>query len=107
MSRACKHENGVLLHHHLGNTATVGELRGELERSPESFPVILTKVIYNGVHAGDFLDASQIARLKTEIPALRELRGNTTEMEQLLRHFESQIVELVECAQRNSKPISF
>ncbi|HEY3965846.1 MAG TPA: hypothetical protein VGM05_14905 [Planctomycetaceae bacterium] len=106
-SRACEHENGVLLHHFLGNIATVAALRTELQRLPAQFPIMLTKVIYNGVHAGDCLDASQIAGLKSEILALSDFHGSTPDTDQLLRHFESQMVALVECAQRISKPISF
>jgi hypothetical protein len=106
-SRACEHEDGVLLHHYLGNTATVAALRTELQRLSAQFAIILTKVIYNGVHAGDHLGTPEIAGLVSEIAVLSDLRGSTPDRDQLVRHFESQIAALVQCAQRVSKPISF
>ena len=56
---ACEHANGVLLHHRLGNMALVGLVRSELRQDELKFPVLLTKVLYNGTHAGDYLTSTQ------------------------------------------------
>src|SRR5689334_5841904 len=47
--RACEHESGVLVHHHLGNISRVGLLRETLSQESESFPIILNKIIYSGI----------------------------------------------------------
>src|SRR5437773_8809051 len=53
-NHACEHESGIFIHHRIGNIALVGLLREELRRESNKFPILLEKVLYNGVHAGDY-----------------------------------------------------
>src|SRR5437667_8483205 len=39
--RACEHEDGILVHHRIGNAGLVGELQKELSREAHMFPIIL------------------------------------------------------------------
>src|ERR1700755_1448803 len=55
LERDCEHENGVLLHHRIGNLAQVTLLRGELNREAGKVPIVLEKVVYSDTHAGDYL----------------------------------------------------
>src|SRR5258705_5925224 len=50
---ACEHKRGIYISRDIGNIALVADLRTELSRNRESFPVLLAKVLYNCIHAGD------------------------------------------------------
>lgn len=107
MDRACEHEDGVLVHHRIGNIALVAALREELARTPQEFPVILNAVLYNGIHCGDFIEYPMLFLLRPEVEALAKVHCAEPHMEQYMREFESQMRELLECALRVRKPISF
>jgi hypothetical protein len=104
---ACEHESGVLLHHYIGNIAAVSLLREVLSPYPEAFKITLSKIIYSGTHCGDFIAADQVSGLKPELEALSELHSDDALSEEWIRHFESQLRELVETALKTGKPISF
>jgi hypothetical protein len=69
-NRACDHEEGILLHHRIGNMALVGMLRAELDRAPEKFPILLKQVLYSGTHCGDYLSLDDVGRLHAELFSL-------------------------------------
>src|SRR4051794_1580466 len=51
---ACEHGPlGWLVSHGLGNVARSGLLRELLSQTPDLFPLLLEKVLYNGTHCGD------------------------------------------------------
>lgn len=104
---ACEHEQGILLHHRLGNIAMIGLLRQVLKPHADRLPVIVNKIIYNGVHAGDFLTLDFVEQLGTEVEFLGQIHNKNSDDEKLLRHFELQLRELVECARKVGKPIVF
>lgn len=106
-SEACEHEDGCLVAYYIGNIALVASLRNELGRWPDRFQVILSRVIYNGMHAGDFIPAAEVPQLVPEVKALAAVRCQDVEMEQFMRGFESQMRELVGGALRVGKPIVF
>jgi hypothetical protein len=106
-TEACAHENGVLLHHRIGNIALVECLREQLQRYPDRFPLLLGKVVYNGVHAGDFIEPAEVERVKQELKPLAQLHSEDGETERFLRDFARQLKELIECATRVWKPIAF
>ena len=107
LSRACEHEMGVLLHRYIGNIALVAALRGELQQEPDLFPLLLSKVLYNGVHSGDFIPLADLERLQPEVAALGELPCTDPEMAGLLVNFAAQMKDLVACGLRVGKPIAF
>ena len=80
---ACEHEDGVLVHHYLGNIARVGLVREALSGHAESFPIILGKIVYDGIHASDFLSVEQVERgaLRTDwmlsLPCRAPIRAAT------------------------------
>ena len=76
-------------------------------RWPERFPVILSRVIYNGVHGGDFIPAAEVPQLVPEVEALAEVRCAGPDMERFMRGFEAQMRELVAAALRLGKPLVF
>ena len=104
---ACEHEDGVLLHHYLGNIARVALVREGLSEHASSFPIILGKVVYSGIHAGDFLSLDQVESLRPELDALTRVRPSDDRQARCVRDFEEQLKDLVAVSLRVRKPISF
>ena len=106
-SEACEHKNGYLVNHRIGNIALVAALRAALSQWPEQFPVILSRVIYDGVHCGDFIPVADIPQLVPELETLSSVCSDDPDMEQFLRDFEAQMRELVTASLASGKPIAF
>ena len=104
---ACEHEYGRLVQHHIGNIALVGSLRSELQRDPDRFPLILERVIYNGVHGDDFIPAAEVPRLAAEVEALAGVRCADPNVEPYMRAFAAQMCDLVSASRAVNKPIVF
>lgn len=107
LKRACKHENGVLLHHHLGNISHVALLHNELARGAERFPILLEKVLYSGAHAGDYLRLDDVRDLQGELKQIDEFVCSDEETQEYVRSLRQQMQELVAAALSIGKPISF
>jgi hypothetical protein len=108
LTEACEHgPMGELVSHRLGNAATIGFLRELLAETPERFPVLLAKVVYDGVHAGDSLSVDDVERLCPEIDRLRGIHSHDKSDEDRIRDFERQMSDLTEAARRVQKPIVF
>lgn len=104
-SRACAHQDGILVSHHIGNIALVGLLRAELKAAAKSFPILLERVLYSGVHAGDYLAFADVVNLRVEINNLPTLQHTANQT--LIITFQHQMQELVAAALSTGKPISF
>ncbi len=104
-SRACAHQDGILVHHHIGNIALVGLLHEELKVEVESYPILLERVLYSGAHAGDYLAFADVVSLRAEINNLSRLQD--TANQSLITMFQRQMQELVAAALCTGKPISF
>ena len=105
--RACEHESGILLHHYLGNIWTIGVIRDELEQDAELFPIILTKVVHNGIHAGDYLSLDDVDKLADELTRLTKFHADNLDVTKIVRQFHRQMSELVTASRSVGKPISF
>ncbi len=105
--RACDHPSTILLHRRLGNTAQVGLLRRELQSAEATFPILLTKVLYSGTHAGDYLTLEDIASLEVELDQLGSFVCSVQPNQEYIDRFRQQMIELVDTAWRVTKPISF
>jgi hypothetical protein len=106
-STACEHEDGLLLHHRLGNIALIALLRMLLNPHADRLPVIVKKIIYSGTHAGDFLSLEAVEQLALEIEFLAGVHDEDRRNEKFIRHFERQLRELVDCSRKVGKPIVF
>jgi hypothetical protein len=105
---ACLHGHRThLLHHHLGNIALIGFLHGLLIRTPQKFPILLAKVVYNGSHSGDHLAPSTVELLQPEMEALKSLHCDSPGNEERVRIFERQLTELIQASLALRKPIAF
>jgi hypothetical protein len=107
LHRACEHEDGVLLHHRIGNIALVSLLHSELSREAEKFPIVMEKILYSGTHAGDYLALDIVENLKAELDHLGELVCSNERSQKFVDEFRQQLIELVKAALEVRKPISF
>ena len=82
---ACTHPGGLLVQHRIGNIALVAALRGLLQAYPDRFPMLLARVLYNGIHCGDVIGAAEVPRLQAEVVALSEVHGQDAQMERFAR----------------------
>ena len=99
---SCPHA-GYLVEKRLGNMTSVAYVRGFLENhSPNSFPLLLERVVYSGTHSGDWVTASDVPQLLTET---RRLQGLTSEP--LILQFTNDVVELAEASIATGNPIVF
>ena len=106
--QACEHQpSGAAVSHSLGNKSAIAQLREILSLGEGDFSDLLTRVLYNGTHCGDHLDAKAVAGLASEMPALSRLEGRSEAEKMLLREFEHHMHELIEAATRLNKPIAF
>jgi hypothetical protein len=73
---SCVHQ-GYLARERIGNISLIAALREWVEAvqsaTGKRFPVISGKIIYDGVHAGDYLDADDVRRLTLELDELGSL----------------------------------
>ncbi|HET6576564.1 MAG TPA: hypothetical protein VFG68_23400 [Fimbriiglobus sp.] len=104
---ACSHENGLLIQHRIGNIALVAALREALQETPARFPILLSRVLYNGTHCCDFIRAVEVLQLQLEVAALSGVHCRDPQMEQFMREFETQMGELVAASLAVGKPIVF
>lgn len=99
---SCAH-SGCLVEKHLGNIASVAYLREFLENnSPDSFPLLLERVVYSGSHSGDSVAASDAVQLLIEIG---KLRGVTTDP--TICTFANDLTELADASIASGNPIVF
>jgi hypothetical protein len=99
--------SGHLVYHRLGNIALICFLRELFQQTPERFPILLSKVVNNGIHGGDFLTLPDVEQLAAEMLEVHALHCSDDSYEALLREFEQQILELVHGARSVSRPIVF
>jgi hypothetical protein len=126
----CQHERHRLCHHFLGNMALIGLLRAELTPFKDEYPLLCEKVIYNGIHAGDWLGRTTFSQLPLELEKLRTFQcaGNfpssfvmrfvppevrtgrytaPSEADSMMQTFRCQMQQLLEAATTVWKPIAF
>lgn len=129
---SCNHTDRILVHHRLGNIGLVSLLRFELQRNHENFPILLEKVVYNGIHANDWLTVDVVKAMQIELEKLRAFPTQGTkskvgffailskdlginksgylsakESAQLIEYFREQMLELSEASLSTGKPVAF
>ena len=109
--RPCQHEHFWLVEQWLGNTSAIGSIRAVMKHyssdPAREYPVLWSKVIYDGSHSGDFLTNEDVVRLEDEVNRLSRTEGLTSRETPLLAEFVSKLRELVRASLSVKKPISF
>lgn len=103
----CEHEDRILLSLIIGNTSTISIIRHELSHYPHLYPIILKKVVYNGVHGGDYLTVAQIKNLQAEITALSKFQDQYKNNQNYINTFTNTMKRLITAALSVNKPILF
>ena len=107
----CPHEHFWLVERLLGSVSAIGmirELVQRVSRDPSlEYPVLWSKVIYDGSHSGDFLKTEEVVQLKNELDRLRRVRDISRQDEAELNSFLSTLEELILASLGVNKPISF
>ena len=99
---SCPH-SGYLIEKRLGNIALVAHVRGFLrDKSPNDFPLLLERVVYNGVHSGDWIAARDVPQLMSET---RKLQGLASDP--LILEFTNDVMELADASIATGNPIVF
>jgi hypothetical protein len=110
----CEHEEMNADSSHLGNMGFIGVLRDALTGVSSQLPkcpILLGRVLYNGIHTGDFLSVGQVKRLLREIELLElvdlRLVGFPRNQVKPLTAVTSELRRLAKCALKLKKPIAF
>ena len=112
-ARPCPHKDFWLVLHHLGNMSCINRIRWcvkQMSADPEAdFPLLWTRVIYNGIHASDRLMPEEAVRLGVEIQRLKagDWGPVAADHGNYLGRFLEMLAELVEASRFVNKPISF
>ena len=104
---ACEHENGDLVDHRIGNLSLVACLRTELSRQPDDFPILLSKVIFNGIHCGDYLDMQTVQEMRPELERLSQFSCDDPANQQWIDHLYNVMRELSDASDQTGNPIVF
>ncbi|HEY1800307.1 MAG TPA: hypothetical protein VGG46_05165 [Terriglobales bacterium] len=104
LDRKYPHEAFKAISRRLGNIAAIAELREELAGVLDNNSVVMSKVIYSGSHAGDFLPLALLASLESELSAINEYQKHGSE---LITEFVANMRELIAAARREGNPIVF
>jgi hypothetical protein len=83
----------MLVHRRIGNVSLVALLRAELEKSSQAFDLILSRVVCDGIHAGDFIATNDVIQLQFELERLSRVHSPDPSTERFLRNFEQQMSE--------------
>ena len=107
----CPHEHFWLVERGLGSVSAIGLIRELVQRVSKDpsleYPVLWSKVIYNGSHSGDFLKPEQVVQLKNELDHFRGVGAISNQDKAELNSFLSPLEELIRASLGVNKPISF
>jgi hypothetical protein len=81
----------------------IGHIRSLIEAMPDcGFPLMRKRVVYSGVHAGDFIKAQDSLRLLEEAQRLWQVSNDAT-----VQQFAVDLIELAEASVPTGNPIVF
>jgi hypothetical protein len=107
LADSCEHE-GYLLSMFLGNITRVGNLRSflrHLQGTPgPRFPMLLTKVLYDGTHTGDWISSEHSKKLLKEVEIVLHSSDILAESE---KEFFNNMKQLCEASIATGNPIMF
>jgi hypothetical protein len=106
--RSCQHE-AVAASERLGNMTWIAEVREVLRgrEKGKDFPVLLRKVVYNGIHSGDHLSMEDVIKLQKEIAKAKLIRLPDRETSKMFKDFVRSIDRLCKASIKTGNPIVF
>jgi hypothetical protein len=110
LADACEHQ-GFAAEEFIGNVWLVEKIRNCLQKlqdvSRRTFPMLLEKVIYDGTHTGDLIEALDVPMLLTEVEAAEKLASRCGEDAPRLREFLKKMHRLGMASLAARNPIQF
>jgi hypothetical protein len=110
LAKACEHE-GFAAEEFLGNVWLIQKIRnclGKLQKaSGRKFPMLLDKVVYDGTHTGDVIEALDVPNLLTEVEAAEKLASRCGEHAPRLGEFLKKMHRLGMASLAARNPIQF
>jgi hypothetical protein len=106
LTKSCEH-GGFLVSVRLGNIsmiAHVRELLCDLQRTNLSCPLLLEKVVYNGIHSGDSIPSADVPLLQKEVDTVLRLSSTLDSTD---REFFTSMGRLCEASIATGNPIVF
>lgn len=107
---SCEH-HGHAASEHLGNIAAIAFVRERLEMAEQLgervFPVLLNQVVYNGVHAADYVDASHVKKLAEEVESAKALSFDDAKDKKFFDEFMNKMSRLCQASLETGYPIVF
>ena len=107
LGESCEHE-GYLVSEALGNITRVGNLRSflrHLQGKPgPRFPMLLTKVLYDGTHTGDWISSEHAEKLLKEVNTVLHSSDILADSE---KEFFNNMKRLCEASMQTGNPIMF
>ena len=104
---SCQH-GGYMCEERLGNIDAIAHVRGTLQRlegeSTPRFPVLLGKVVFNGVHTGDYLPVDRSPELLKEVEQASTFR---TKFDVCDQEFFASLKRLCKASLETRNPIVF
>lgn len=104
-AQGCEHE-GFLVKARIGNIAYVAHIRewinAEACNTQRGFPLLSEKVVYSGIHCGDWIPTSDAQMLLEELEAL-----NSRAQDEYHREFMETMKQLCEASLASGNPIVF
>ena len=79
----------------------------EISRAEKLFPVILGKVVYNGMHSGDIIAGRDLINLRIELELMKEFTVGDPDNDWLVEDFRDGMTELAEAALSIGHPLAF
>ncbi|MCI0353258.1 MAG: hypothetical protein L0Z53_27890 [Acidobacteriales bacterium] len=101
----CEH-HGYLAQTRIGNISYVAHVRHQLEIAEQEriglFPLLLSRVVQDGMHAGDYIESGDVAALLREVNTI-ELWSN----DETMKEFASAMRELCKASLASGNAICF
>ena len=94
-------EERRLAHKRLGNVAQIAFLRDFATGALGAQSLVVSKILYNGMHAGDWLAVSELRPLASELQVLERIVDGDVQT------FARDMLELVQSALGHERPIHF
>jgi hypothetical protein len=104
---ACRHEEGMIAGDYLGNAGYIACLVAAVWSQRKLFPILVSKVIYDGTHCGDYLSLRDVSKLAVELDRLKSLRTGDKSLDKNLQLLRRKLEKLVTMSLKIKKPIAF
>jgi len=103
MDTGCQHKRGYIVSKRLGNMGSIAHVRAYIQPLVHThFPLLMAKVVYSGIHGGDWIPAAEVGLLLKEVRFLMEAASDPH-----VKEFAADMIEVCEASLATGNPIVF